>query len=284
MELCSIEDAFPKISGHDHSERKELPTAPTGCLDSKPSKEERRAAKKKAKRCKAIAPSVLEELEAQEGQGQVPDPDRPAVKRLGDVPAFVSYADAFPDISGSFEGFSIPKITGSSCATNTEGLPAYFLRGEDDEEGFANYSGMQGDNPGYQMVPAAIPRVDAKGVEKAGSDASLPAPNMDMNWKPLTNAAATTAYFTEEPLNIESTNTTTAKTSGVVQQPSTIKREPAQVNDQRDMLLKQISELTKRLDDLERKTPRNTQKELLMFVGTGLVLLVSFDIALRASR
>ena len=283
MELCSIEDAFPKISGSEHSERKGLPTAPAGCLDSKPSKEERRAAKKRAKQCKGPA---LDALEAQEGQ--VPDPDRPAVKRLGDVPAFVSYADAFPDISGSFEGFSIPKITGSACATNTEGLPAYFLGGADDDEGFTNYSGTQGDNPGYQLVPTAIPPVDAKGVEKAGSGPaeSLPVPNMNMNWKPITSSKVTTAYLDDAaPFRVDATNVTTAKTSGTVPLPSTIKREPAELNDPRDMLLKQIQDLKKRLEELENKPSRNdSQKDILMFVGTGLFLLVSFDIALRVSR
>ena len=281
MELCSIEDAFPKIDGHDHSERKGLPVAPTGSLDSKPSKEERRAAKKKAKRCKGPA---LDYLEAEEGK--VPDPDRPAVKRLGDVPAFVSYADAFPDISGSFEGFSIPKITSGACATNTEGLPAYFLRGGDDEEGFANYSGLQGDNREYQLIPTAIPSFDSKGVGKAGSDESLPAPNTEVAWKPITGAKTTTAYLPPVPLKVESTTTTPMKTSGVPPNSSSMKREPPNAaNDQRDMLLKQIRELTKRLDDLERKEPpRNSQKELLMFVGTGLFLLVSFDIALRAAK
>jgi len=277
MELCSIEDAFPKIGGHENSEQG-LPMSPSGCLDTKPSKEERRAAKKKAKRCKGPA---LEYLEAQEGK--VPDPDRPAVKRLGDVPAFVSYAEAFPDISGSFEGFSIPKLISPNSATTTEGLPKYFLRGDDDEEGFANYSGMQGDNPGYQLVPTAIPAFDGSGVEKAGS---LPAPNMDLNWKPINASKATTSYYDAAPLAVESSNiANTVKTSGTVPTPSTVKRETVVVNDQRDMLLKQISELTKRLDDLEHKQPaRDTQKELLMFVGTGIFLLVSFDLALRAAR
>jgi hypothetical protein len=277
MELCSIEDAFPKIAGQSNSEEAGLPMSPSGCLDSKPSKEERRAAKKKAKRCKGPA---LDYLEAQEGK--VPDPDRPAVQRFGDVPAFVSYAEAFPDISGSFEGFSIPKLTSATCATNTEGLPKYFLRGDDDEEGFANYSGMQGDNPGYQLVPTAIPSFDGTGVEKAGS---LPAPNTDISWKPINASKATTSYYDVAPLSVDSTNATVAKTSGTVPTPSTVKREPAVLNDQRDMLLKQITQLTQRLDDLEKKQPaRDTQKELLMFVGTGIFLLVSFDLALRAVR
>lgn len=272
MELCSIEDAFPKVSGFDNSDNKGLE------VESKPSKEERRAARKKAKKCKGPA---LDYVNEQDG---VVDPDRPAVKRMGDVPAFVSYNDAFPDLSGiDFEGFSnfgIPKISTNACTTNTEGLPKYFLRTDDDEEGFANYSGLQGDNPGY-MINSNIPGFNGTGVEKAGS---LPAPETSNEWKPTTSAKAKTAFLSVAP-TIESTNATTAKTTGNPPAPSTVTREPAAANDQRDMLMKQINELTKRLEQLEKGKPvQNTQQELLMFVGTGIFLLVSFDIALRASR
>jgi hypothetical protein len=276
MELCSIDDAFPNIAGHDHSERKTLGA-------SSPSKEERRAAKKKAKRCKGPA---LEYLESQTpGNAPEPDPDRPSVKRLGDVPAFVSYADAFPDVSGgALEGFAIPKLTSSSCVANTEKLPAYFGAGDGDEEGFANYSGMAGDNPNYQLVPEAIPGFDSKGVEKAGSG-TLPALPVSIDWKPTAAAKAKSAYFDGVPIAIDSNNNVknTSKTN-VAPVTSTLKRESAK-DDSRDLLLQKIQELTKRLDDLERKEPtRNTQKELLMFVGTGIFLLISFDVALRATR
>ena len=276
MELCSIEDAFPKITGIDNSDRKGLKVSDSTI--AKPSKEERRAARKKAKHCKGPALDYVNEQD-----GIAPDPDRPAVKRMGDVPAFVSYEEAFPDISGSIEGFSIPKLTSSSCVTNTEGLPAYFLRGEDDEEGFSNYSGIQGDNPNYQLSPASIPAFDAKGLDKAGG---LAAPMMDMDWKPTTASKVKTAYFdTKNNMTVTSSNTTDAKTLSTPPIPSTIKRETTVVNDQRDMLIKQIHELQKRIEQLEHKEPpRDNQKELLMFIGTGLFLLVSFEVALRASR
>jgi hypothetical protein len=162
------------------------------------------------------------------------------------------------------------------------------LGGADDDEGFTNYSRANGDNPGYQLIPTTIPSFDGKGVEKAGSgsDETLPAPNMNMKWKPITSSKVTTSYVdTAEPFNTDANNFTNSKTSGTVPMPSTIKREPSEVNDPRDILLKQIHDLTKRLEDLEKKEPpRESQKEILMFVGTGLFLLVSFDIALRVSR
>jgi hypothetical protein len=281
MELCSIEDAFPKISQTDTSERKGLISEQN---ISKASREERRAAKKKAKRCKGPA---LEYVETTESSTLVPDPDRPAVKRLGEIPAFVSYADAFPDISGSYEGFSIPKLTTASCLTNTENLPAYFGKGEDDEEGFANYSGIDGDNPSYQLVPAAIPGFDSKGVEKAGS--AFPATAVAIDWKPTTAAKVKTAYFDGAVAAGIDNNSVDLKES-VVQHvrppvPSVLNRESSINHDMRAPLLRQIDELTKRLRDLEQKQPmHNTQSELLMFIGTGIFLLVSFDIALRVTR
>ena len=269
MELCSIEDAFPKITGTTTEQNDRS-------SDSHPSKEERRAARKKAKKCKGPA---LDYLNSQDGNAQ--DPDRPAVKRMGDVPAFVAYEEAFPDISGVMEGFSIPKLTSTNCVTNTEGLPAYFLRGDDEEEGFANYSGIEGENPGYQLNQASIPSFDAKGVEKASG---LPAPATNIGWKPTTASKVKTAYYENNP-TIISSNDTNATTSGKVATPSTIKREPSTVNDERDMFIKQIQELKKRIDMLEHKEPpKNNQKELLMFVGAGIILLLSFDIVLKASR
>jgi len=273
MELCSIEDAFPKISQTDTSERKGLMSEQN---ISKASREERRAAKKKARRCKGPA---LEYVEATESL--TPDPDRPAVKRLGEIPAFVSYADAFPDISGNYEGFSIPKLTSASCLTNTENLPAYFGKGEDDEEGFANYSGIDGDNPSYQLVPTAIPGFDSKGVEKAGS--ALPAIPVALDWKPTTASKVKTAYF-DGTAAAEIDNTVEVK-EPVVKPVEPVNRESSINNDMRAPLLRQIDELTQRLRELEQKQPtRNTQNELLMFIGTGIFLLVSFDIALRVTR
>jgi hypothetical protein len=269
MDLCSIEDAFPILSGH--SERK-------GLKESKPSKEERRAARKKAKECKGPALTYLESQDP-----DVPDADRMAFKKMGEVAAFVSYNDAFPDISGGFEGFQIPKLTSTGCITNKEALPAYFGRGEDDEEGFMDYSGIEGDNPGYQLVPEAIPGFDAKGIEKAGSS-PIPAPSASLNWKPTTPAKTTTSFAKNLP-TVESSNTVKDVSRPPPQDRSTVSRESPVNNDMRDLLSKQIKELTKRLDDLEKKRPqRDTQKELLMFVGTGIFLLVSFDLVLRAAK
>ena len=291
MELCSLEDAFPKIEIHNHTERKEIPEG-----KSTPSREERKAARKKAKRCKGPA---LQYLEAQDSGSLVEqDPDRQGFKRLGEVPAFVSYADAFPDISGSIEAFKLPKLPSSNCLITDQGLPAYFGKGLDDEEGFANYSSAKGDNPGYELIPGTLAGFEEKtdGAAATGEGASsLPAPSISNSWKPLTAAKTTTAFTGSR--TVERVEPNVPEVVAPVYDTHPTKKElPVAGTDQytrgnipgpedaaREKLIKQIHELKKRLDDLEQKEPpRNTQKELLMFIGTGLFVLVSFDLVLRA--
>ena len=49
----------------------------------------------------------------------------------------------------------------------------------------------------------------------------------------------------------------------------------------KNALLKRIDQLMGRLDQLEKKSVKDSQAEILMFVGTGLFLLVSFEIFTR---
>jgi len=274
MELCSLEDAFPEI----------------GKKEGTPSREERKAAKKKAKRCKGPALDYLESLDA-----TGPDPDRQAVKRLGEIPAFVPLSEAFPDLSGSaVEGFKLPKLPGNNCLFSDQGLPKYFGAGLDDDpdtttEGFQNLADIT-----PQTLPAGF---DKNALEKAGSGgdpSSLPAPNLVDAWKPITKAKVTTAFFNELPTALRQKPSVhqkpikakidTADEEEVVSTP-VITATPAADAKARDAMLTRIQELTRRLDELERRSaPRTSQKELLMFVGAGLFLLISFDIVARSTR
>jgi hypothetical protein len=273
MELCSLEDAFPEI----------------GKKEGTPSREERKAAKKKAKRCKGPALEYLESLDA-----TGPDPDRQAVKRLGEIPAFVPLSEAFPDLSGSsVEGFKLPNIPTNNCLFGNQDLPKYFGAGLDDDddkkEGFQNLA---------DIVPQTLPAgFDKNALEKAGSGgdpSSLPAPNLVDAWKPITKAKVTTAFFNELPTALRQkpavhqkpikAKVDTAEEEEVVSTPA-VSVPSATDAKSRDIMLTRIQELTKRLEDLEKRSePRNSQKELLMFVGAGLFLLISFDIVARSTR
>jgi len=288
MELCSIEDAFPKIL--ETSKRSSGP-AP-GCTDSKASKEERRAARKRAKQCKTLA---YDYLNVQDGTAPpietLPDPDRPAIKHLGEVSAFVSYEDAFPDISGSHEGFKVPPTT-KPPSFNT-GLPAYFGA---DEEGFTDtYPTSQVDLPGVELNPQTIEGgFDQKGVSKAGSTSRLlPVPSLNDSWKPLTEATGRTSYIAQTVERVEPSGDLPPTVSRPPPKKATIQpgfpeefppRKNAEPDTTRDALLMKVKDLTQRLEDLEKKHNRNSQTEVLMFVGTGLFLLISFDLIVRSGK
>ena len=132
MELCSLEDAFPDIKNStDKSERSRNDI-------SGPSREERRAARKKAKKCKGPPLAFLN------AQDDMPDADRPALKRVGEIPAFVSIEDAYKDLSeNSFEGFKMPCLPTSNATFTDAGLPEYFGQDDDDDiKGFAQKDGF----------------------------------------------------------------------------------------------------------------------------------------------
>jgi hypothetical protein len=349
MELCSIQDAFPDIQKGGQ--------APPGCADVKSSKEERRAARKRAKKCKGPAEEYLNAVD------DVPtDPDRPAIKRLGEIPAFVSYADAFPDLSGGkFEAFKMPTLPSANCLTSDAGYPSYFGKGIDDvadeapsvdwasdaavkaqqakiisdpadlkrltgsigsgaPDAFAKAGSTVG-SAGYNLYNAAATEDEGftnmfndsadtvlnetfeyefggDGVAKAGSVASktLPAPSLEDAWKPLTAAKTTTAFFKgpppprDPPSGVEEN---LLKKEGKVSKQQKNPEPPKQTSysasgsDQdtmRNQMAQQMEQLVKKFEDLEARRQRDTKHEVLLFVGTGLFVLVSLDIVARLAR
>jgi hypothetical protein len=346
MELCSIQDAFPDIKNGK---------------DSKAAKEERRAARKRAKKCKGPAEEYLNVVD------DIPtDPDRPAVKRMGEIPAYIAYEDAFIDLSGGkFEGFKMPTLPTANCLIGDASYPSYFGKGLDDaddaapinwptdatvleqqakivtdkaaldtlkgsagigsgvpdtfqkvgstigsagyalynsipaDEGFTN---MFNDSEEAEMHETFEYEFGGTGNSKAGAITSktLPAPSLDDAWKPLTPAKTTTAFFKApkapkqnafEPTDEDIFHKN--KKAGRIEKsaPATRHRpEPAELpagadpEVQRNQMAQQMRELTKKFEDLEAKHQRDTKNEVLLFVGTGLFILVSLDIVARLAR
>jgi len=304
MELCSIEDAFPNIG------KKEAQVPVPGCTDTKPSKEERRALRKKAKRCKDAGPPAAAVPE--------PDPDRPSVKRMGEVPVLMKYNEAFPDLgaivrdtpvfrttalpesleslepseSSEKEAFRMPTLPKAACNFADPGLPDYFGKGLDDDEGFADYSKSSSDNPGYVLIPPTLDSsFEAAGVAKAGAlSGTLPVPSLSDVWKPLTPAGARTAVFNQLPApggqiieHIEP-ELPVQEVKPVNEKPVGASLVPSRGEADRETLIKKIQDLTKRLNDLEQMNSQHSKQDVLLFVGIGMVILVSFDIAMRISR
>lgn len=313
MELCSLEDAFPTItkSAIQGSGSAIGPVVmPVGCTDGRASKEERRAARKKRRALQAATAADPDRPAAN------PLPDVPPLKRLGEVSSLTAIADAFPDLSGvvrggprwrttplteelvgedDTEGFGMPRLPKASCTFTDAGLPGYFGKGLEDEEGFADYSGVPGDDPGYRLIPAMLDgSFEAKGAAKAGGS-TLPVPSVKDVWKPLTPAGATTSFYSSLPApggrvveRVEPELPTMVvspaedqRRSGTAGAPTTAQ---TTTDATREALLKRIQDLTKRLDDLETRTARNSQQEVLVFTAAGLGLLVLLDLTVRAAR
>jgi hypothetical protein len=264
MELCSLTEAFPDL-GKPNS----------------PSKEERRAARKKAKKCKGA------DLQYLKGQDDLLPP-ADTLKKLGELPAFTAYEDAFNDLSGStVEGFKLPRLPASNTLFADQGLPGYFGKGLDDEddapvkEGFANL--QTNAQQAFEYV------FGATGAEKAGSnDSSLPDPMLSDSWKPLTSAKTKTAFFQGQQGNGRTVERIDNEQQYVEYEeeakiPVSAKRKESDPDSMRNLMATQLKDLERRMDELSIKPPRDTKNEILVFVGTGVFLLLSFDLMIRAT-
>lgn len=296
MELCSLEDAFPNI---------QTGSPFVGGKDAYSSKEERRAARKKAKRCKAMAPSV-----AMYQSFASVDPDRPAVVRAEEIPPFQigGASSQIQETRGGQEeeGFRTPQLPGSSCLFSDPGYPEYFGKDEEDvEEGFSSYSRLAGDNPNYVLQPDLLSGAfDGKGVDKASGGGSgtgaisgphLPAPNMNDVWKPLTESGTPTSFLPnsisampgwllgaadaqkpKEPEHTATTITHEETKSKLLPLPPAFLGEA-----EKRELLSRIEELQRQLKAVETekaKAHKMSQGETLVIVGGGIGILMALDI------
>jgi hypothetical protein len=263
MELCSLTEAFPDLQ-----------------KPNSPSKEERRAARKKAKKCKGA------DLQYLKGQDDLLPP-ADTLKKLGEIPAYTSYEDAFNDLSGStVEGFKLPRLPASNTLFADQGLPGYFGKGLDDED--------EGPPPkeGFMDLQTNVKQAfeyvfGGNGAEKAGSnDSTLPDPMLSDSWKPLTTAKTKTAFFQGQQGNGEVSDRTQpyVEEEEKAKRPVPTKRAESDPDSMRNLMATQLKDLERRMDELTLKQPRDSKNEILIFVGTGVFLLLSFDLMIRAAR
>jgi hypothetical protein len=160
--------------------------------------------------------------------------------------------------------------------------PSYFGKGVDDEEGFSSYSAAAGDDPNYRLDPDVTSTFDARGVHKA-MGVNLPDPNLSDRWKPLSEGRVPTA-FGDLP-TVGSARPGWASIQNI-EEPALVDNGP--IHDDgwvskgdKDTILQKMNLLVGRLDEIEKRRLQNTQSELLMFVGTGVLLLFTLDILTR---
>ena len=168
---------------------------------------------------------------------------RPALGIKSDVLSLQNFSEAFVDISSNI---TVPPVN------KFQPLPKYFIGEEDDDtsEGFTDVIGT-------------------KEADRTNSSV-----NINDQWKPVTKSNTYTAFY----------DTTTPS---LTQMKNERKKEipPANTSDTSNELVKKIDILFKRLDALEKECKgdinNNNQKEILMFVGTGFVFLISLHLLRR---
>lgn len=272
MEFCTLEDAFPDFQTKSNARKEE---------------------KRKAKRCKGPALTYLTTQEV------ITDPDRPAQIKMPDVPPVnektglrehspVDAPQAEPFLDAGKEYDQLLSTLSTSNTQKTLDLssmkipgpnqlakgkpPAFFGAGDDDDmaEGFASFTNIIGDDPGYKLSPDFTQTFSAKGAAKASGlsiDNRLPTADVNTNtmWKPLTSGGANTAFY-----------------SKVNTRPS-ISVVPSSTDETRDML-KKMDKIFARLDDLENRKSENAQTEVVLFVMSGLFILFTMDLLVRKAR
>jgi hypothetical protein len=272
MEYCSYEEAFPEI----HTGSIGGGTPLVGCTDKKATKEERRAAKRRAKKCKSEALKYLTEQE--EGVGAMkeadqPDPDRPAVKRMEGVDSLQQQTS---------EGFRPPVTPGASCLVQDAAYPSYFGKGVDDadetEEGFSTFTNIIGDDPNYRLEGAA-PVPTPTTALPSGEDSVLPVPSVSDTWKPMTPSGASTSFFKYLPAPGGSKPKAAPPRKADVEEAPTAAGTTKK--DEKESLVARMDQIMGRLEFLEKRRVQNTQTELLMFVGTGVFMLFVLEFASR---
>lgn len=174
------------------------------------------------------------------------------------------------------EDFQVPKVPGTAEQYSVK-RPKYFGASADDTvEDFAPFTTIIGDDPAYRLDTApvtgsssgaSVQEVTDFLTKFQGGDPALQAPNLEDAWKPITPPGAPSAFF--EYL-------ATPRSSG-----STLQRRSASPALGSDVS-KKLDEIFSRLDQLEQARRQSSQTEVLLFVGTGILLLGSLELICRS--
>jgi hypothetical protein len=310
MEYCSLSDAFPEVGGGPAS---------TGCKGNEAGAVARREERKKAKRCKGPPLTFLEAPSNEpvvdpDRPALRPKPDtppmNPATGLLEHAPVDAPPAEPFQDFAGgtgpganvrsitdlvaSFRSEqadpkqervldTLPKVAGPTKQQPSK-LPSYFGANYDMdtpgnilaasprvsetavEEGFASFTSIIGDDPSYRLEPDFTQSFSGKGLEKASGVEVLPIPSVQNVWKPLTPGGASTAFYDRLPLP-----------GGTVVRET----QASSADFDKEVLFRRLDQIYARLDDLESRKGEQSQKEVLLFVMSGLFVLFSMDLLVR---
>jgi hypothetical protein len=236
MDYASLQDAFPIESGKPAKKKKTSRDGYTAC-------------------------------EIPVGQ----DPDRPAYKRLFEVPPMKQPStdgveNTLLDESTAFQQKptvmnSLPKPRGPTALEGSSAGPAFF-----GAEPFTNPSEettspfSTADTPNQYMLNSDFTTAfSGSGADRA-SGGTLPTPELRFRWKPMSGGGVNSSFYeSEKPSQFQGLST-----------------------DDMSYMKQKLDSLIARLDDLEnRANGSNPQMEMLSFIMVGLFLMFGLDVAVR---
>ena len=198
------------------------------------------------------------------------DPDRPAVKRMLEIPPINQSQSGDPmneylDQSTQFQmrptvNNSLPKPR--LTTTTAPSMPSFFgvePFTNPNEESMAPFTGRSSNANGYMLESDFTKSFDQPGYGRS-SGVPLPTPELRQRWKPLSVDRVDTAFTTSG----KSSQFTGLDTGDFAAMKS------------------KLDTLMARLDDLEyRAGGTNPQMEMLSFIMTGLFLMFVLDVTAR---
>jgi len=278
MNYCALDDAFPSMA------------APSpGCAANDAAKMARKEERRRARRCKGPAATYL----ALDGSST--DPDRPSeepsvVQAMNETTGMSEHAP----VTAQYDGFTsrhhdkpadqkgpnfdkdplynylkseaanhiMPVETPRAETLNNELPPLKNFFGADpDGDSFADYIPDASD---YRLQPDFQKAFGQAGAARAGSTPTVPAPPVDMYWKPLTRSGAQTSFVEHLP-------PPTGKYHGSNQKQ----------DDSMEEVRKKLDKLFARLDDMNASSPEQVTSEILMFISSGIFVLFFMDLLVK---
>jgi hypothetical protein len=172
-----------------------------------------------------------------------------------------------PELQALYNNLSeVGHVAGPNKALKGK-LPKYFGANYDDDaldEGFASFTNVIGDDPGYRLSPDFTSAFAGKGVQKASGSDVLPIPSVRNVWKPLTPSGANTAFFDRLPSPGGDIPIGQVSHMG-----------------EKEELFRKLDSIYARLDDLETRKGENAQTETLLFIMSGIFVLFSMDLLVK---
>lgn len=268
MEGCFLQDVFPDWKRPDGKRPDDK--SPDGKKEgTSPSEKARKEQKKRAKRCKDPALRYLESDSefndlALKDPGDDPraDPDRLFLRPQGSLKEELNKETGVVETKHVVPGAERVSIK----------RPSYFGASEEDDmtEGFAPFTNIIGDDPAYRFSSELVgtEKEVATIMDMSKEATLLPSPSLDDVWKPLTPAGVQTAFFKGLP-----------PPGGIYPKQELAGR--GGHTSSLDELKEKMNHIFGRLDALESERRQHAQTEVLLFVGSGLALLLSLDIISR---